>query len=67
MFLLNYGTPKNGDKIRMSKTFDPEKYGMVVCPLCKSKGSIINPKRECCQKCGGFGFIKKENGPEGDG
>jgi len=50
----------------MNKTFDPEKYGMVVCPLCKGKGFIINPKRECCQKRGGFGFIKKENGPEGD-
>ena len=66
MFLLNYGTPKNGDKIHMNKTFDPEKYGMVVCPLCKSKGFIINPKRKCCTKCGGFGLIKKENGPEGD-
>ncbi len=50
----------------MNKTFDPEKYGMLVCPLCKGKGFVLNPKRECCQKCGGFGFIKKENGPEGD-
>jgi DnaJ-class molecular chaperone len=50
----------------MNKTFYPEKYGMVVCPLCKGKGFIINPKRQCCQKCGGFGFIKKENGAEGD-
>ena len=64
---LNYETPKNGDKIHMNKTFGPEKYGMLLCPMCDGKGFIINPKRECCQKCGGFGFIKKENGPEGDG
>ena len=56
-----------GDRSIRNKTLDPEKYGMVVCPLCKGKGFIINPKRECCEKCGGFGFIKKENGPEGDG
>ena len=50
----------------MNKTFDPEKYGMLLCPLCDGKGFIINPKRKCCTKCGGFGLIKKENGPEGD-
>ncbi len=48
----------------MNKTFYPEKYGMVVFPLCKGKGFIINPKRQCCQRCRGFGFIKKENGAE---
>ena len=50
----------------MNKTFDPEKYGMILCPMCDGKGFIINPKRKCCPKCGGFGLIKKENGPEGD-
>ena len=50
----------------MNKTFNPEKYGMIVCPLCKGKGNVINPKRQCCQKCGGFGFIKKWNLAEGD-
>jgi DnaJ-class molecular chaperone len=64
--LLNYGTLKNGDKIHMNKAFYPEKYGMVVCPLCEGEGFIINPKRQCCQKCGGFGLIKKENGTEED-
>jgi DnaJ-class molecular chaperone len=66
ILLLNYGTLKNGDKIHMNKTFYPEKYDMVVCPFCKAKGFIINPKRQCCQKCGGFGFIKKENETEED-
>jgi DnaJ-class molecular chaperone len=50
----------------MNRSFYPEKYGMVVCPLCKGKGFITNPKRQYCQKCGGFGFIKKENGTEED-
>jgi uncharacterized OB-fold protein len=44
----------------MKKIFHPEKYGMVVCPDCKSNGYVQNPKRQCCPKCGGFGFIKKE-------
>jgi len=53
-----------GGKIKKDKSFSPEKYGMVLCPLCKGEGFIIDPKRQCCQKCGGFGFIKKENGTE---
>jgi len=44
----------------LNKTFDPEKIGMVLCPLCNGKGFTINPKRKCCQKCGGFGLIKME-------
>ena len=50
----------------MNKTFDSEKYGMIVCPLCDGKGFIIDTKRKCPQKCGGFWLIKKQNGPEGD-
>jgi DnaJ-class molecular chaperone len=53
-------------KKNKDESFNPEKYGMALCPLCKGKGFIIDPKRQSCQKCGGFGFIKKENGPEGD-
>ena len=48
-------------EINLNKSFDPEKYDMSLCPLCDGEGFIINPKRECCQKCGGFGLIKKEN------
>ena len=43
-----------------NKSLNPKKYGMVVCPECKSNGYVGYPKRQCCPKCGGFGFIKKE-------
>jgi DnaJ-class molecular chaperone len=43
------------------KTFEPEKYGMVLCPCCNGVGYIQNPERQCCPKCGGFGFVKKES------
>jgi uncharacterized OB-fold protein len=42
------------------KIFNPEKYGMVICLCCNSHGYVQYPKRQCCPKCGGFGFIKKE-------
>lgn len=44
----------------MEKKFNPEKYGMEVCDCCNSQGYIFNPTRQCCPKCGGFGFVKKE-------
>ncbi len=50
---------KNEKSIR-NKNFDPEKYGMVVCPGCDDNGYVQkNPKRQCCPKSGGFGFIVK--------
>jgi rubrerythrin len=42
------------------KFVNPEKYGMLVCPVCFGKGFIKEPKRQACPKCGGFGWIKKE-------
>ena len=42
------------------KIFNPEKYGMTICPHCNSQGYIQYPKRQCCPRCGGFGFIIKE-------
>ena len=44
------------------KHFDPEKLGMVACPICKSEGYVQNPKRQCCPICGGFGFIRDGRG-----
>jgi uncharacterized OB-fold protein len=44
----------------MDKKFNPEKYGMIICPYCNSQGYVQYPKRQCCPKCGGFGFIRKE-------
>jgi len=48
------------EKSIRNKSFNPEKYGMVVCPDCKSDGYVGYPERQCCPKCGGFGFVKKE-------
>ena len=47
----------------MGKTFDPTKYNMVFCPLCKGKGRLDkNPDGfVVCKECGGFGFIKNES------
>jgi DnaJ-class molecular chaperone len=51
----------------MDKDFVPEKYGMVICPLCGGRGFLIKQSdqikvtlRKVCTKCGGFGAIKKE-------
>jgi DnaJ-class molecular chaperone len=46
----------------MGKAFDPEKYGMVVCPECKGKGKILKDTHDftVCEKCSGYGFLKKE-------
>jgi len=51
----------------MNKNFAPEKYGMVICPLCSGKGFLTGDSnqinvsvRGVCTKCGGFGAIKKE-------
>ena len=41
------------------KVFNPRKYGMVICQYCTGTGYIHHPKRQCCLKCGGFGFVKK--------
>jgi uncharacterized protein YbaR (Trm112 family) len=58
---LRKGNSGNRDGASMrQKHFDPEKFGMVACPICKSEGYVQNSKRQCCPKCGGFGFIKDE-------
>jgi len=46
----------------MGKTFDPEKYGMSFCPLCRGDGKLAKTPEgfEVCKECGGFGLIKKE-------
>jgi DnaJ-class molecular chaperone len=51
-----------GKRADSDKIFNPEKYGMEVCPLCKGKGKIGKKPGEfnVCTGCGGFGLIKKE-------
>jgi len=59
-----------GKRTDMGKTFDPEKYEMMFCPVCKGKGKLLNSGDGfvVCEKCGGFGMVKKENGVfQGDG
>jgi DnaJ-class molecular chaperone len=55
----NNSKNKNELSIR-NKHFDPKKYDMVVCPVCHSHGYIEGLKRRPCPKCGGFGFITKQ-------
>jgi DnaJ-class molecular chaperone len=54
-----------GKRTATDKMFNPEKYGMAVCPLCKGKGKIRKKpdKFNVCTGCGGFGLIKKEKEP----
>jgi DnaJ-class molecular chaperone len=54
-----------GKRTDSDKMFNPEKYGMEVCPLCKGKGKIRKKPDEfsVCTGCGGFGLIKKEKEP----
>ena len=44
----------------MDKSFDPEKYGMTLCPLCQGDGKLPKPPEgfEVCKECGGFGLVK---------
>lgn len=50
----------------MNKAFDPGKYGMVICFECNGNGKLLNDpgEMEICPRCGGFGFIRKEEGPD---
>lgn len=48
------------------KTFHPEKYGMFSCNECNGNGKLVNEFEdiEVCPRCGGFGFVKKEEDPD---
>lgn len=50
------------EKIEMVRRFNPEKYGMIYCPVCKGIGKLFDELWEgsVCQMCGGFGLIRKE-------
>ena len=51
-----------GEEVNMGKTFAPQKYNMVFCPVCNGKGKLPkNPHGfDVCTECGGFGAIKKK-------
>ena len=51
----------------MHKDFVPEKYGMVICPVCDGERFLIksscrsdNFGRSACAKRGGFGAVRNE-------
>ena len=50
------------EKIEMGRRFNPERYGMIYCPVCKGIGKLLNRlwEESVCTMCGGFGLIKKE-------
>ena len=50
-------------KRRLHKSFNPEKYEMILCPSCKGAGKSSDEDGEVkvCNQCGGFKWVKKEN------
>ncbi len=50
------------DRKGMSSHFNPERYGMIYCPVCKGIGKFFNGIEGgvVCKICGGFGLIRKE-------
>jgi hypothetical protein len=52
-------------KTKITKRFNPNKYGMIFCPNCSGSGRSFAEAQEVnvcnvCNVCGGFGLIKKE-------
>ncbi len=54
----------SASKRKKEKSSSPDRYEMVLCPVCDGKGKIPKHPDELkvCPKCGGFGLINKENG-----
>ena len=50
----------------MDDNFDPKRYGMLFCLECNGNGKLLTDSDDIqiCPKCGGFGFVKKENEPD---
>ena len=46
------------EKTVMGRRFNPDKYGMIYCPVCKGSGKLLNDVEGgvVCKVCGGFGF-----------
>jgi DnaJ-class molecular chaperone len=50
------------EKMVIGRRFNPDRYGMIYCPVCKGAGKLSNgvEGHVVCKICGGFGFIKQE-------
>jgi rRNA maturation endonuclease Nob1 len=57
------------EKTVMGRRFNPDRYGMIYCPVCEGSGKLFNgvEERVVCRICGGFGLIKKEKENNFDG
>jgi PHP family Zn ribbon phosphoesterase len=53
-----------GIKGKLNRGFNPEKYKMACCPSCRGTGKSSNGKAgvKVCSQCGGFGWVRKEEG-----
>jgi ribosomal protein S27E len=50
------------EKTVMGRRFNPDKYGMIYCPVCKGSGKLFDEaeRQIVCKVCGGFGLIRKQ-------
>jgi DnaJ-class molecular chaperone len=48
-------------KEKLHRSFNPEKYKMMLCPGCRGTGKSSDGDKgvEVCSHCAGFGWIKK--------
>ena len=53
----------------MSRRFNPDRNGMIYCPVCKGSGKLLNgvEVESVCKICGGFGFVQKHKNGSGEG
>jgi len=51
------------DEEKVNREINPEKFQMAWCPSCRGTGKLAGPGKEVgvCTRCGGFGWVKKEN------
>ena len=49
-------------KTKVGRRFDPNRYGMIFCPICSGSGRSFAEAQgvNVCKVCGGFGLVKKE-------
>jgi len=58
--ISSYGT---GEVAQMEKRFVPEKYGMMIRPVCNGQAHICSSDdARVCKHCGGFGLIREGKG-----
>jgi len=53
----------------MSRRFNPDRNGMIYCPVCKGSGKLLNGVEagSFYKICGGFGFLEKHKNDSEEG